>query len=124
MCVLLVGLGCSICRAHFVDAASINTCCCTVAQVSGRCGPCKGTCIRSNCCDVVTEAAPHSAAHSRGEAPHMCLILSSKVSGLRRGGAAAAARTSELLWQAEEVFRRLLLLAAEHPGNYIIDCCK
>jgi len=54
----------------------------------------------------------------------MCLILSPKVSGLRRGGAAAAARTSELLGQAEEVFQRLLLLAAQHPGNYIIDCYK
>jgi hypothetical protein len=48
------------------------------------------------------------------------------VTGLRRGGGAgvSAARTYELLGQAEEVFERLLELAAQRPGNYIIDCPK
>jgi hypothetical protein len=30
----------------------------------------------------------------------------------------------ELLGQAEEVFERLLELAAQRPGKYIIDCPK
>jgi hypothetical protein len=48
-----------------------------------------------------------------------------QVVGLRRGGAgASAARSYELLGQAEEVFERLLELAAQRPGNYIIDCPK
>ncbi len=56
----------------------------------------------------------------------MALLCYHQVWGLRRGRSvgAAAARKCELLGQAEEVFERLLELATQHPGNYIIDCCK
>jgi hypothetical protein len=66
--------------------------------------------------------------HSTYELPLIVkrLVVLPQVVGLRRGGAAgvSAARTYELLGQAEEVFERLLELAAQRPGNYIIDCPK
>ncbi|KAF6263098.1 hypothetical protein COO60DRAFT_537513 [Scenedesmus sp. NREL 46B-D3] len=73
----------------------------------------------------------HKLAKQPEEQQQQYLLLSTeaivkqmKVVGLRRCGAAgvSAARTYELLGQAEEVFERLLDLAAQRPGNYIIDC--